>query len=129
MSLDENKTIVRKWIDAANKKDYAAFDELMIPELAATTKRSMPIAYETWPNHHVEITDTIAEGDQVWVKCVNSADHGREVEGIPPSGKHWSTNVIFCFRIANGKIAAQNGVADVWDIYKQLGATLTPPKG
>ena len=130
MSIEDNKTVARKWIDAVNKKDYAAFDELMTPELAASTKKGIARAYEIWPNHHVEIVDMVAEGDQVWMKSTNSADQGEEVEGIPPTGKHWSTDVIFCFRFVNGRLASTDGgVADTWSIYKQLGATLAPPKG
>jgi len=40
MSLEENKAIVRRWIEAENKKDLAVLDELMACMHAYFTMKS-----------------------------------------------------------------------------------------
>lgn len=129
MSIEDNKEIARKFIEAVNQQNYAAFGEFMAPELAKSTKQRIQSGYVKWEGHHVEIIETIAERDKVYMQCVNSAKHTGEVEGIPPTGKHMSTKVVFIFRIDNGKITEWDGLSNVLDIVKQLGATVTRPQG
>ncbi len=126
MSIEENKRIARKWIEAVNQQNYAAFDELMTPGIAESNKQGIQAAYVIWEGHHVEIIDSIAEGDWVYLNCINSATHTGEAYGLPPTGRHWSAKVIFFFRIENGKIMEWDNLADGTDIVKQLGATITP---
>jgi predicted ester cyclase len=129
MSVDENKAVFRRCIEAINQQDLAALDAVSTPEMARRTKDEIiDFVYGTFGHHHIEITDMIGEGDQVWARLATSGGHVKEWMGIPPTGIEWTNTVISWVRVVDGKIVEADNLPDIWNHVTQLGATLTPPK-
>lgn len=133
MSREENKTIARKCFDALNKqfdvpdpRDYSGIDEVMSPKWASEIKSWFPRLNQLWPDHHIEVTDMVAEGNMVWCRLATSGTHLGEWEGIPANGKHWTNTGIWYLTIVNRKIVDIEWLFDGLPIVKQLGGTITP---
>ena len=139
MSTEENKTLVRRFCTALNtaldgrdpaaraEHDLAAFDEIVTPDLARSTKQELlPEAYSLWGDHRIEITDMVAEGDKVWARVATSGGHTGEWRGIAPTRRRWTNTGVLFVRIAEGRIAEWTGLFDELNHLMQLGATITP---
>ena len=140
MSTEENKTLARRLCTAFNtalngreptaitEQDVAAFDEIMTPDLARSTKQEfLPAVYSLWGDHRIEITDMVAEGDKVWARVATSGGHIGEWRGIAPTGRRWTNTGVLFIRIADERIAEWSGLFDELNHLTQLGATITPP--
>jgi predicted ester cyclase len=69
---------------------------------------------------HVEVNDTIVEGDRVVERHTATAIHKGEFNGIPATGKkvHWTENHIY--RIVDGMIAETWSEPSFHDLVKQI---------
>ena len=129
MSLEENKAIGRKFIEAYNKRNLDLFDDLLAPDYFDHTskvgpeglKQLMNMAFKAFPDFHETIEDIIAEGDKVWVRITFTATHKGEWMGIAPTGKKITTEMVDIFRIANGKLVEYRDVNNNLDFLKKLG--------
>ncbi|MDY6958377.1 MAG: ester cyclase [Halobacteriota archaeon] len=135
MVVEENKEVVRRFIDAYNKRNLAAFDDLVSPDYIDHThkqqgreefKQLFTLAFDAFPDWHEAIEDIISEGDKVWVRVKATGTHTGEWNhfgaNFPPTGKKLSMNMVFNWRIVNGKIVEGGEVDDQTDFLKQLGA-------
>lgn len=130
MSLEQNKAIVRRYIDALNEQDPDALDELSAPDLAQKAKGELiPWLNSTFLGHQMTITDLIAERDKVVARLATSGGHSGEWRGIPPTGKQWTNTGVYFLRLSDRKIVALEGLFDELGHMLQLGATITPPLG
>jgi predicted ester cyclase len=101
----------------------------MTPDLAKQTKQGLiPGAYSLWGDHHVEITDMITEGENVWARVATSGGHTGEYRGVAPTGKRWTNTGVLFMRVLDGKVAESAGLFDELNLLTQLGATLKPPE-
>jgi len=130
MSLEENKAIVHRWIEAENKKDLAVLDELMAadyfdPSLPVRgregAKQLMAMMVKAFPDTHETIEDIIAEGDKVWTRIKVTQTHTGEYRGLAPTGKKITFTAVVIWRIVDGKVVESWGVYDQMDFLKQLG--------
>ena len=108
MSLEENKAIIRKMVEASNNKDLdvinAMLDDFMALDFVDHTsqvqgrenvKQSYAIVLKDYPDFHRTIEDIIAEGDKVWFL--------EKVTGTASSGKKMDASALTILRIVNGK--------------------------
>ena len=133
MSLEENKSVVRKMFEAINKKNLALLDKLMAPDFVLhihgrqkqeweANKQFLEDEIRAFPDLHVTIEDIIAEGDMVCVRLQETATHNGEYRGLAPTGRKLSYSVAAFWRLAKGKIAEGWVTYDQMDFLKQLGA-------
>ena len=127
MSTEENKAVVRRYVEAINEQDRDLFDALCTPEFARQAKELVQGIYATFEGHHITITDMIAEGDKVWARLATRGGHSGEFEGIPPTGKQWTNTGVAFIRLVNGTITEQDTLFDVLNHLKQVGASIVPP--
>ncbi len=127
ISIEEKKGIARKFLEMLNEQDSAGLFTVCSPEVAEEWTKFFPYANELYPNHHVDVTDMIAEGDKVWCRLATRGGHGATWEGIPATGRQWTNTGIFYLRFADGKIVQFEGLFDSLSLVKQLGGTITPP--
>ncbi len=73
MSLEKNKTIIRRWFEAENKKDLSLLDEFISPDFfdhvhqlrgLEEYKQFITMLRKGFPDFHETIEDIIAEGDK-----------------------------------------------------------------
>ena len=122
MPTEENKRLVHRYVEAINQQDYDAFDALLSPALLTEMKHVVAAT-----GHHLDITDMIAEGDQVWVRLMIRGEHISEFEGVPATGKPWIVQAVSFLKLRDGKIIDADGLFDSLAQLKQIGATITPP--
>jgi len=78
---------------------------------------------------HVEVNDTIVEGDRVVERHTARAVHKGEFQGIPATGKKvfWTENHIY--RIVDGKIAETWSEPSFHDLLAQIRGAKTAQAG
>ena len=136
MSLEENKAVVRRWIEAYNKRNLD-FDEFIAPDYfdhtnqvdAEGLKQLFNVGFKAFPDWHETIEDIIAEGDKVWVRISYTGTHKGEFFGLVPTTKKITAKAVDIYRIANGKLAEYWNVTNGLDMYKQIGAIEYTEKG
>jgi predicted ester cyclase len=79
MSLEENKTIIRRLFEAENERNLALLDELIAPDFvdehntpyelrsSEIYKQFVTVLFNGFPNWHKTIEDIMAEGDKLCV--------------------------------------------------------------
>jgi len=132
VNLEQNKALVRRWIEEGfNKKNLKAVDELFVEDFVVSGERigraglrqNMSRRFTAFPDLHVTITEVIAEGDKVVIWYTVQATQRGEFEGVRPTGKrvNWSGSDLL--RVAGGKIVEGRFLDDSLGLLRQLGAT------
>ncbi|WP_435591719.1 ester cyclase [Nocardia sp. bgisy118] len=141
MSTDEetsNKATLERLHAALNSHDAeritATIDEVVAPDalirtpapVGVTGARALEEVFRrlhlAFPDLHVGVEDTIAEGDKVVSRNTVTGTHRGEYMGLPPTGKPITYNEIFIFRFVDGRVAETWGVVDTLGLMRQLGA-------
>jgi predicted ester cyclase len=150
MSVDENKEVVRRFIEAQNRGDVEGMLVCWAPNAVNHAGRvegvprpasvgpgleGMRLVFESlhtaFPDRHLEITDLIGEGDRVVGRMTVSGTHqgipaapvegGRRLQRITPSGRSYLIQQIHIFRIAEGKLVEHWATRDDLGLLEQLG--------
>jgi predicted ester cyclase len=129
MSLEENKAIVRRFIEAYNKQNLDLFDDLVAPDFVdhvhqqqglESLKQIFNMAFIGMSDLHETIEDISAEGDKVWVRLTYTGTHTGEWFGLAPTGKKVTTMMFAVYRIVNGKLVEGWFLTDNLALFKQL---------
>ena len=140
MSLEDNKTLVQRFIDEAmSAGNTAAIATFCIPGsmfargIESATK-AMKIAF---PDNHFTIDDMVAEGNKVAVHAVMHGTNTGPLSGLPafgqfetpmpPTGKSVMWSRMYMFTISDGKIINFAAESDQIGLLQQLGWVFTPP--
>ena len=136
MSLEENKAIVRRLIEAENERNWALFDEVLAPDFVVSDspigreiyKQSCKEFIKAFPDFRGTIEDMIAEGDKVWVRGKYTGTHKGEHFGLAPTGKKVTMTAVAIYSIVDTK------VVEMWtligmDFFKEIGAIEYTEKG
>ena len=142
MSSEENKALIRRYIEAIDNNDssdWSILDEFIAedvvvhnPQLPGLTpdREGIKQAAEMFrlgtPGRH-EIPLQVAEGDLVTSLIIGRGVHAGELLGIPPTGKDVETEGIAIHRVAGGKIVEYWAVTDTVRVLQQVGALPDPP--
>ena len=137
MSLEENKSIVRRWIEAYNKRNLDLIDDFVAPDYVDHTnkvdrdglKQLFTMGFTGFPDWHEAIDDIIAEGDKVWLRLTYTGTHTGEFFGLPPTGNKVTMTAVAIYRITNGKLVEGWFINDGMDMFKQIGAIKITEKG
>lgn len=135
---DQNKEAARDLIAAIDRNDFAMIKELaaadfMIsapglpePVNVDTLIEIIKAHYAAFPDWQHTIEDTVAEGDTVVMKIVQSGTHKAPYEGIPPTETKVTEPGLYSFVVANGKFKRAYVIEDSLGLYQQLGMELKP---
>jgi len=142
LSIEENKAILRRFIEAYNNRDLEIFDALVAPDFIDHThqqkgrepfKKLFTMAFEGFPDWYEEIEDMICEGEKVWVRVKATGTHTGDwtLFGVPLSatGKKIIMKMVFFFRIVNGKLVETGELDDQLDFFNKLGFIEYTEKG
>ena len=116
---EQNKAVVRAFVEAINRQDWRRVDELVAPDFARHSSAfgQPPIRNRNelrdflaeeasaFSDAHETIHFLVAEGDMV---AVHSGFRGRQTGPMgqfPASGRTLSANFISIYRLAEGRIA------------------------
>lgn len=133
-----NTAMLHRFHEAVNSGDQGTIskmiDEVCAPDLlfhapvpmgltgAEALKQVWEVLLRAFPDIHVALEETVAEGDRVASRNTVTGTHLGEYRGMPPTGKTVSYGEMFIFRFAEGRVAEVRGVVDVLAQLRQLGA-------
>jgi steroid delta-isomerase-like uncharacterized protein len=138
MSAEENKAIVRRWVDAAwNSGDFTGAPDLYPSDYqlhfagmdthGADGLSGFISAYRAaFPDLHMTIEDLLADGDKVVWRITTTGTHRNEFMGIPPSGKQMRVSGIVISRFAGGQWVEDWVNNDDFGLLQQIGAIPAP---
>lgn len=131
---DKNKAVIRKFIDGYNSRNLNVFEELVAPDYYDNLfqqkgrdkfKEMFTMAFQGFPDWYEAIQDIIAEGDKVWVWIKATGTHLNEWDlfgvSVPPTGNKIEMNMVFIWRLENGKLVEGWEIDDNLEILKQIG--------
>lgn len=129
-------TILERWFEEVwNKGREAAIDELSSPEIKghglidpdgkevegmAAFKSFYHAFRSAFPDIHVEVQDTVTEGDKTVARCLVTAKHTGEGLGKPPAGKPVEFTGMCLVRVKDGKIVESWNNFDFMAMHQQL---------
>jgi steroid delta-isomerase-like uncharacterized protein len=135
MSTEQNKSIVRRWIEEGwNEGNIAVIDQLYAPDYiqhepppetvnsSDDLKQYVSMFLAAFPDLHHTIEDLIAEGDKVVWRLNSKGTHKGPFMGIPATGKIIDaiTGVVI-FRLENSRIVEGWVNIDALGLMQQLG--------
>ena len=139
MPEEENKAVIRRWIEAFNERNLEAEADLLAPGYVAHVPAAPgPLeGLEAWrqftgpfveafPDLRLTVEDIMAEGDMVAARVAFDGTHRGEFQGIPPTGKEVAFTSIEVNRVVDGKVEAHWVEIDLLGLMQQLGAIPEP---
>ena len=135
MSTEQNKSIVRRWVENGwNKGNLALVDELYTPDYtlhdaqatapvnSAAAFKQYVMSYRTaMPDLHFAIDDLVAEGDKVAWRFTARGTQTGPLGTLPPTGKKAVVTGTVTSRFTGGKWCEDYINLDVLGMMQQLG--------
>ena len=133
MNENENPTLIRRWLEAADRgfqTDFASFFVLeyrghlsgrihMDLEELVRLERGFAAGFTDVKR---AIDDLLAVDDKVVLRLTTTAVHTGEWQGIAPTGRRVTFTGMVIYRIENGRIAESWGEIDFGSLWRQLTA-------
>jgi len=140
MSIEENKAIIRRWLEEGwTNGNLSVADELIDPGFIAHVAGGQAVpsgpdgvkqivaAWRTgFPDGRMVIDDLIGEADKVVIRMTWRGTHQGDFYGIAPTNRQVSVTSIGIDRVVNGKIVEGWGEVDMLGMYQQLGVIAAP---
>jgi serine phosphatase RsbU (regulator of sigma subunit)/predicted ester cyclase len=117
MSVEENKALVRRFLEAHAKGDLDTLEDMLAPDFVDHNLipgqqpgrdgylRSFTEYHAAYSHTRYVIEKQIAEGDEVVTSFSASANHDRgEYMGLAPTGNEFEALLVLIHRIVGGKI-------------------------
>jgi predicted ester cyclase len=117
MSLEENKAVVRRFVDELNQGNLEIIDECVSrdffnysPPAGAETAPEVirPLVSDVltaFPDFKLDVSDFVDEGDVVTFRLTMDGTHSNSLWGAPSTGKHTSWTSTVTGRFSDGKFA------------------------
>ena len=130
---EQNKAIVRRNYETADKNDLTTFSEQLAPDIAVNLPgmpgplnrealiQMMNVMFSGLTQRQHVFEDQIAEGDKVATRLTLHAVHTGEFQGMPATGNQIVVPQIAIHRIQNGKIVEVWVSSDDVSMMQQLG--------
>jgi predicted ester cyclase len=87
MTPDENKAILRRYIEQLNQRNERILDELVAPDFRQEVRQGYQRNISAFPDYRVEIEDMIAEGDQVVLEWSHQGTQLASTMASRPAGR------------------------------------------
>jgi len=134
MSTEQNKSIVRRWVEEGwNKRNTALIDQLFTPNFyqhetgpetvkSSETLKPFVAGYlSAFPDLQFTIEDLIAEGDRVVWRFKATGTNTGPFMGGPTTGKAIAVTGTITFRLENSRMAEAWLNLDVLGLLQQVG--------
>jgi steroid delta-isomerase-like uncharacterized protein len=142
MSLEQNKSIVRRWIEEGWSQGH---EQDLVEEVFAAScllhesstdlhgiealKQVVTATRLAFPDVKILIEDLIAEGNKVVARIMVHGTHQGEFLGVAATGKRVTLMDIAIFHLADGKIVETWELLDGLHTLRQLGVSSIPANG
>lgn len=118
MGIEENKAVVRRWVEVTNEQRLDLLDDLFTADTYDNVGRRSGVdwwkevfgfLYATLPDWHWDLEDIVAEGDRVVARLTVRGTHrGSDIpflRGVQPTGRAVTWTHHHTFRFSGGRIA------------------------
>jgi predicted ester cyclase len=126
MSVEENKAIVRQFIEAADRHSTEGVDQIMSPDVLKQFEERAAWVPRMFPGHRIRIADMVAEGDQVWIRLATSGGYAGGWMDIPATDGQWNNTCVAFIQLSEGKVVKFGLLCDLLGHLRQLGAKVVP---
>jgi steroid delta-isomerase-like uncharacterized protein len=136
---EDNKAIIRRWIEAYNDRDIQQVEaDVLAPGYVAHTPVAPgPLDSEAWsqftaafmeafPDIRFTVEDIFSAGEKVAARVAFRGTHRGEFQGIPPTDKEVAFSEITIDRVVDGKVEEHWFEMDLLGLMQQLGAIPEP---
>lgn len=136
---EQNKALVKRYVETFNKGDLEALKELLSPDYAVYNPSGYPEptsrqelienykgALEAFSEFTWSIKDIIAAGDKVISRLIAKGSYKGGVPGLPKTGREFEFSMITIMRIKDGKVVEEWQEDDQLGLARQLGMELKP---
>ena len=124
MSTEENKAIVRRFLEALDEQNFDALREH--PGLYQTVERQ-PLIRASFPDLQTTVEHQIAEGDTVATRATLRGTHLGPFMGVAPTSKQLTWSLLLMDQVVDGKIVLHHANADWIGVLVKLGVVPPPP--
>jgi steroid delta-isomerase-like uncharacterized protein len=137
MTTEQNKAIVRRFLEAFEANDLSGFNKVLSSDLVGHTQhignsvsreamlQGIAGFHAAFSEVHLTVEDLIAEGDRVATRGTTQAVHTGNFMGASATGKQVTFSTMSVERIQDGKIVERWVDTDFMALMQQLG--LVPP--
>ena len=136
MSLEENKAIIRRYVEEMNNRNDAYLDQHFTSQYvyhgpSADLDKDAFIEFHnamlaTFPDARMTVLDQVAEGDKVTTRWELQGTHRGEALGIAPTGRRVAITGIIISRFEGGKVAEEWEESDMLGLMEQIATVPTP---
>jgi steroid delta-isomerase-like uncharacterized protein len=139
MINQRNVNVVRRYVEEViNQGNLDAIDELIDPGVVdhaappgfptgrEGAKQFAAMMRSAFPDLHLTIEDTVAEGDKVVMRSTWGGTHQADFMGIPATGRRVTVSQIDITRCADGRMVEHWGQFDALGLMQQLGGVPPP---
>jgi steroid delta-isomerase-like uncharacterized protein len=140
MSAEQNKSIVRRWIENGwNRGNVSLIDDLYTSNVvqydpstpvevkgSEALKQYVTAFLTALPDLQFTIEDLVAEGDKVVWRFSSHGTHQGLLMGIPATGRTATVTGMVLFRLENSKIAEVWVNIDTLGMLEQMGVIPMP---
>lgn len=134
MSDEENRTLIRRFMDLYNEWDPNTLDEIVAEDFvdhnpglgqdghgAQTTKTAFALMISAFSGRTLTHDHILSDGDMVAGQWTLRARHTGEILGVPATGKEVSIRWVSIWRIVDGRLHDRWGLLDRLGLLQQLG--------
>jgi predicted ester cyclase len=134
MSIEENKAIAARLLDAHNRGDAAQLREVLAPDFAWYIAdmperlnrehyiQGVEMGRRTFSDLSLVSEDIVAEGEKVVLRILVRGRHTGAFQEIAPTGREVQYSSVAILRIAGGKVVEEWLTNDQLHLLSQLGA-------
>ena len=138
---EQNKAVVRRFVEAGNRVNLSAYDELLadnfvdhsappgFPNDREGQKQFAAMLNAAFPEGSQTADDLISENDKVVMRWTARGTHLGEFMGIPATGRQVTVTGIDIFRVTGTQIVEHWSEWDALGMMQQLGAVPAPGQG
>lgn len=121
MSIMENKTLVRRYLQAISGKEKTQeLVDQFVADSDQALKQHIATAEVAFPRYEMVVEDIIAEEDKVAVRFILHGIHKSDFMGIPATGKEINVPGLIIYRLADQKIVEHWMQFDSMAMMQQL---------
>ena len=106
MSIEENKAVIQRWIEARNSNDVEAAVAQWSDDRQEGVRASFNRFTEGFSGIRIEVHEIVTEGDKVAIWWTFHGTHIGAFAGVPATGKAISFGGTDLYTIVNGRIAS-----------------------
>ena len=123
MSIEENKAVIRRFLEDLDRQNFEALKEH--PGLYQAVVRQ-PIIRAAFPDLQTTIEHQVAEGDTVATRATFRGTHRGTLFGVAATNQQLTWSVLLMDKVVDGRIVLHYANADWIGVLVKLGVVATP---